>query len=147
NFAHWYDAVTGQDSSYTNRGLDIAAAFDPDGHGTHVAGIAAASDPNIGVAPAAQLIGIRVVPQPGEAVSNGDPLVTGLQWVLTHHTDFNIRVVNLSVGTDSNVNATPTLSSAESALIGQLQGLGVTVVAASGNNYAEFLAPGVSDLA
>src|SRR5690242_14211241 len=35
NFVHFYDAVTQTD----------ATAFDPEGHGTHVAGIAASSNP------------------------------------------------------------------------------------------------------
>ncbi len=147
NFVHWYDAVTDQDSSYTSPSLAIAASFDPVGHGTHVAGIAASADPNIGVAPSAELIGIRAVPQPGEPVAgNRDPIVAALQWVIAHHQDFNIRVVNLSVGTDSNVNA-PSTTVAETGLIVQLQALGIAVVSASGNAYADFLAPGVSELA
>src|SRR5207248_11104365 len=54
--------------------------------------------------------------------------------------------VNLSVGTDSNVNGPPT-TSADTALISRLQALGVAVVGAAGNAYADFLAPGVSELA
>src|SRR5262249_38154301 len=124
NFAHYYDAVTGQD--YGNGSQSIAAAVDPNGHGTHVAAIAPASDPNIGVAPGAQLIGIRAVPQPGEAVDpNRDPLGSALQWVVSHYQDFNIRVVNLSVGTDSNVNSATLVTTADTALISQLQSLGI----------------------
>src|SRR5713101_8073694 len=36
NFVHWFDAVTNLDSSYTDVNVDVAAAFDPIGHGTHV---------------------------------------------------------------------------------------------------------------
>ncbi len=143
NFVHWFDAVTNQDFSYTDVSLDVAAAFDPVGHGTHVAGIAASSSPDIGVAPAASLIGIRAVAAPGEVVPpNTDPIALGLQWVVAHHQDFNIRVVNLSIGNGTNLNSAPPVTSGEAALIAQLQSLGVTVVAASGNNYADFLAPG-----
>jgi len=44
----------------------ISNAYDPNGHGTHTAGIEAATDPEIGVATHANLIGIRGLPAPGE---------------------------------------------------------------------------------
>jgi subtilisin family serine protease len=146
NFVHYYDAVTQTDSSYTNVGQDVADAFDPDGHGTHVSGIAASSNPDIGVAPAAGLIGVRALPADNESLPvNEDPIANALQWVVNHYQQFNIRVVNLSLGNyQTNINAVQPRTQGEAALIAQLEGLGVTVVAASGNNYATFVAPGES---
>jgi hypothetical protein len=134
NFVAFYDAVTPTNVN----------AFDPEGHGTHVAGIAASSNPDIGVAPGASLVGIRALPAPGENLPvNEDPIANALQWVADHYQQFNIRVVNLSLGNyQTNINTPPQRTQGEAALIAELEGLGVTVVAAAGNNYATFLAPG-----
>jgi subtilisin family serine protease len=144
NFVHYYDAVTRTDSSYTNVSQDVAAAIDPEGHGTHVSGIAASNNPDVGVAPGASLIGIRALPGPNESWPvDHDPIADGLQWVADHYQQFNIRVVNMSLGNyATNVNTLQQRTQGEAALIAQLEGLGVTVVAAAGNNYATFEAPG-----
>jgi Subtilase family/Bacterial pre-peptidase C-terminal domain len=149
NFAHYYDAVTGWDSSYTDVNQDVRDARDPRGHGSHVAGIAASSNPDLGVAPGARLIGIRALPGPGEAwPANRDPIADGLSWVLQHQQQFNIRVVNMSLGDYStNVNDPDRVqqlrnTDGEARLIARLEALGVTVVSASGNNYAQFVAAG-----
>lgn len=144
NFVHWYDAVQRRD------GGDVAgsvnAAFDPEGHGTHVAGIAASSNPDLGVAPAARLIGVRALPAAGEALpSSRDPLLDALQWVLAHVQDYNIRVVNMSLGVpDTNINQELQRTQGEAYLIDQLERLGVTVISAAGNDYADFAAPGAT---
>lgn len=145
NFVHWYDAVTQQDSSYTDLAANISAAFDTGGDGSHVAGIAASHNPDIGVAPRANIIAIRALPQIGESVpSYYDPVANGLQWVIDHHQQFNIKVVNMSLGVYStNINTIQAREQGQAALIARLEGLGITVVSSSGNNYASFQAPGV----
>ena len=56
---------------------------------------------------------------------------------------FNIKVVNMSLGAYStNINTVQARVQGEAALIAQLESLGVTVVSASGNNYASFETPG-----
>ncbi len=144
NFVHWYDAVTRQDFSFTNIAENVAAAFDPSGHGSHVAGIAASNNPDIGVASGASIIGIRALPQPNESLPrNYDPVAGALQWVVDHYQQFNIKVVNMSLGVYStNINNVQSRIQGEAALIAQLEGLGVTVVSATGNNYASFVSPG-----
>ncbi|HLO42259.1 MAG TPA: S8 family serine peptidase, partial [Phycisphaerales bacterium] len=136
NFVAWYDAVTR--SSAGN-------AFDPDGHGTHVAGTAAGSNPAIGVATSARLIGIRALPADGERQPSHDTVAEGLQWVINNHATYNIKVVNMSLGVPGvNVNTPQARTDAEASRIAQLEALGVTVVTASGNSYADFAAPGAS---
>src|SRR6185503_13555466 len=75
--------------------------YDDNGHGSHVAGIIAGNgyDSNgqkAGVAPDADLISLKVLDGAGRGnISN---VIAALDWVLAHHAEHNIRVVNLSVG-------------------------------------------------
>jgi serine protease AprX len=73
------------------------------GHGTHMAGIIAGqgtSNVNYqGVAPAANLISVKVAG--GTGATDVSVVLAGLQWVVTHRAQYNIRVLNLSFGTDS----------------------------------------------
>lgn len=134
NVTGWYDALTRSSAG---------AAFDPSGHGTHVAGIVASSNPEIGVAYRAHVVPVRVLPAPGESQPRHDALLDAFQWVINNAAAYNIRVVNLSLGTDSNLNGELPPSSF-SGPIGQLESLGITVVAASGNSYAQYLTAGSS---
>lgn len=134
NFAAWYDAVT--ESS-------AGTPIDPSGHGTHVAGTAASSNPAIGVATQARLIGIRGLPSANEPYPDHDPVLEGLRWVINHSQQYNIRVVNLSLGSPSNINGNLPASSYQP-FFAELERLGITIVAASGNSYANYAAPGSS---
>lgn len=129
NFVAWYDAVDQTDAT---------SPFDPNGHGTHVAGTAAARDPDIGVATRARLIGVRALPDGSERPRH-NTVAAGLQWVIDNQARYNIRVVNMSLGVPGhNFNSVPDDPSGEAALIRRLERLGVTVVTASGNSYADF---------
>ena len=119
-------------------------AVDNNGHGSHTSGTAASSNPNIGVAYGASLVDVKVLPDPGEAGLAGDPLDRGLQWVALHASQFNIKVVNMSLGFSGvNLNFTPALDQIGFD-IQQLQSMGITVVSSSGNSYAQFATPGAS---
>jgi subtilisin family serine protease len=136
NFTAWYDAVNRTSSN---------SPFDPDGHGTHVSGTAAARNPEIGVATRARLIGVRALPGDGERRPRHDTVADALSWVLTNATRYNIRVVNMSLGVPTiNLNAAASGFDTWENLIDQLEGVGVTVVSASGNSYGEFASPGAS---
>ncbi|MEY2566447.1 MAG: hypothetical protein QOE35_976 [Actinomycetota bacterium] len=77
-------------------------AQDDYGHGTHVAGIAAASKDNgigiAGVAPDAQLVIAKVLYPDNQGSASGsiDDINAGIKWVVDH----GARVVNLSLGSD-----------------------------------------------
>src|SRR4051812_23779746 len=124
----------------------VAGAFDHVGHGSHVSGIAASSNPNIGVAYKASLIDIHAVADPGEPQLGGSAILRGLQWVELHAQQFNIRVVNMSLGVSANFNAgSSQLQQTDIArTIHDLEALGITVVSSSGNSYAEFATAGAS---
>jgi serine protease AprX len=69
--------------------------YDPYGHGTHVAGVAAGSGAEMagkfrGVAPEADIIGVRIT-SVGEAIK-------GIQWAIENKEKYNIKVLNMSLG-------------------------------------------------
>lgn len=103
------------------------ATSDCDGHGTHVAGLAAGS--TVGVATQARLIAVRVLD------CNGDgevaDVVTALQWVRLHHRSGVAAIVNLSFGVDLGDDGT-SIDREVQALIDE----GVVVTVASGNGDA-----------
>src|SRR5207248_2928836 len=79
----------------------LATPGDPGGHGTHVAGTiagngSASGGQFIGVAPQANLVDVRVLDAEGRGLTSS--VVLGVQWVLDHRTQYNIRVLNLSLG-------------------------------------------------
>jgi hypothetical protein len=147
NVVGWYDAVTQQPNATLTAANDPSNAFDHDGHGSHTSGIAASSNPAIGVADGAHLVDIRVFADSGEAQLGGDPVLRGLQWVALHANDYNIKVVNMSLGTpgvNANVVGTQYSQQDEAREINTLEGMGITVVSASGNSYANDPTPGAS---
>jgi subtilisin family serine protease len=118
----------------------VSSAVDNDGHGTHVSGIAASSDSSIGVADGASLIDVKVIADSGETQLSGDPLLRGLEFVAEYASQFNIKVVNMSLGESTssggvNDNTVPAADDI-SREIQTLEKLGITVVAAAGNSYA-----------
>lgn len=146
NFLRFFDAVGNGQSAGTDPGSDVASqAFDPpgQGHGTHVAGTVGSTNPEVGVATGANLIGVRVLLSEGDSQPQVNPLVAGLQWVLANQDDYNIRVVNLSLGTNTNFSNVPNQDDV-GRLIDQLEDRGVTVVSASGNSYGGFASPGTA---
>ena len=148
NIVAYFNAVTQRFTAPLDPNF-LADAKDTEGHGTHVSGIAAATDPNIGVATQAHLVEVHVLPGANEIQAVADPVLNGLEFVALHAKQFNIKVVNLSLGSifPANVNATPALDQ-EGAEIKVLESMDITVVAASGNSYADFApAPGEGVLA
>src|SRR5215213_7094516 len=74
---------------------------DPYGHGTFVAAAAAggagAGAEYSGVAPGVSLLNVRVLNSAGEGTV--ETVLAGLDWVAAHARQYNIRIVNLSLGT------------------------------------------------
>lgn len=119
----WYDAVNGRPRPY-----------DDNGHGTHVAGIAAgngyASEGRYrGVAPGARIAAVKVADANG--FTSMSRVIAGMQWVLAHRRRYGIGVVNLSLGADPSEPYwnDPLCMAAE-----QLWRAGIVVVAAAGND-------------
>ena len=106
---------------------------DDNGHGTHVAGIAAASGQYgvTGVAPAASLVVAKVLDCQGSG--QYQDVVSGINWVVAH----GARVVNLSLG-DASIGGLVDTSNLQQSPLGQaLQAAwnaGAVPVIAAGNN-------------
>jgi serine protease AprX len=109
--------------------------YDDNGHGTHVAGIIGGNGYSsrgkyIGVAPSCNLIGVKVLDHRGDG--NISDVLAGLQWIIDNRKKYNIRIVNISVGTTAKENMD------ENSLL--VQGVnavwdsGLVVVVAAGNN-------------
>ena len=114
------------------------------GHGTHMAGIIAGHDTGvdarnawkdsssfIGMAPDARLVSVKVAD--GHGNTDVSQVIAGIDWVVQHAHDpgFNIRVLNLSFGTDSTQSyvTDPLAYAAEVAW-----GKGIVVVVSAGNS-------------
>jgi serine protease AprX len=107
---------------------------DPFGHGTHVASIAAGNGrisrgEYLGVAPNANIINLRVLNSQG--LGRVSYILAGLDWVYQNRAAYNIRVVNLSLGTAAveSYKNDPVCKA-----VRKLVDAGVVVVAAAGNN-------------
>jgi serine protease AprX len=132
NDAHAAFGHGGLTSVRTNGDND--SSDDPNGHGTHVAGIIKGKDPlgrYIGVSPDAELISIKIGNRFG--ASKESNILEGLQWVFDNRAARNIKVVNLSVSAGT---ANSYVTSAICAAVEQLWINGVVVVVASGNRGA-----------
>ncbi|HVG35209.1 MAG TPA: S8 family peptidase [Pyrinomonadaceae bacterium] len=75
---------------------------DPYGHGTHVAAMAAgsnhvASGAYTGVAPRANIVNVRVLNSQG--TGSASDVVAGVDWCIANKATYNIRVINMSLGT------------------------------------------------
>src|SRR5215204_4856738 len=107
---------------------------DPFGHGTHVASIVAGNGrisrtEYVGVAPNANLINLRVLNSQG--TGRVSYMLGALEWVYQNRAAYNVRVVNLSLGTPAveSYKNDPVCKA-----VRKLVDAGVVVVAAAGNN-------------
>jgi sugar lactone lactonase YvrE len=140
------NVVQGPDLS-TTAGVAGMYGLDAYGHGTFMAGIIAGRDAGVtpgqesslpgsstafvGVAPDATLVNVKV----GAPDGSVDPsqVIAALDWVAAHHADpgVNIRVVNLSYGSNSTQ---PYLIDPVAAAVERVWKAGVVVTAAAGND-------------
>jgi serine protease AprX len=127
----WKDFVNGGTTPY-----------DDAGHGTFIAGVIAgdgtASLPLAsggqaamqfrGVAPAANIVGIKVLDNTG--VGRSSTLIAGIAWAIAHKDEYNIRVLSISIGGDpvGPAGMDPVDLACEAATKA-----GIVVVAAAGN--------------
>jgi serine protease AprX len=78
--------------------------LDTFGHGTHMAGLIAGDGTSsagqwVGAAPGADLISLKVASWNG--ATDTSSVIAALRWAVTNKDRFNIRVINLSFGTDA----------------------------------------------
>jgi serine protease AprX len=140
--------VNGADVSFESQSPYLRY-LDTFGHGTHMAGIIAGRDPawtpgsastNFGgIAPDARLVSIKAADAFG--ATDVSQVIAAIDWVVQHRRDngMNIRVLNLSFGTDGTLDQSYLLSPlAYAAEVAWRNG--IVVVAAVGNNSSPYTA-------
>jgi len=136
--------LNGPDLSFESQNSDLRY-LDSFGHGTHLAGIIAGQSDGtpdrittkeakknfLGVAPNARIVNVKVATRNG--ATDVSQVIAALDWVVQHRNDngMNIRVVNLSFGTDSTQSyyLDPLAFAVE-----QAWAKGIVVVVAAGND-------------
>lgn len=98
---------------------------------THVTGIACGNGSlsagrYAGIAPEAQVVSIKILDRMGQG--NSAQAVRGLRWIMDNARKYNIKVVNLSIGTNDRRSNLPLQDA-----VAQLWRMGLVVVAAAGN--------------
>lgn len=108
--------------------------YDPNGHGTHVASIAAGwgiANPDFrGVAPGASLIGLKI-DGGGTTSSNA---IAAYEWVVEHAEEYNIRVATISFGFGIATDGTTALERAVDAT----WDAGVVTTKSNGNSGPDY---------
>ncbi|MDQ1490713.1 MAG: serine protease AprX, partial [Actinomycetota bacterium] len=108
--------------------------LDSFGHGTFVAGIlagdgAASDGANRGVAPKADLVPVKIAGRSG--ATDVSHVLAAIQWVVSFRDKYGIRVVNLSLGTDSTQ---PYLRSPLNYAVERAWDAGIVVVVSASNS-------------
>lgn len=121
---HFLDTVNGEKNYY-----------DDNGHGTHIAGIIGGTgtySPTAltGIAPNCHFVGIKVLNERGEGSS--EQVIAGIHWLLEHHREYGIRIVNISVGSTRSKRFDETSPLVRG--INKLWEAGLCVLTASGNH-------------
>jgi subtilisin len=105
---------------------------DDSGHGTHVAGIIAAEDNDIGVigvASQASLYAVKVLDRSGSGYVSD--VISGIEWCIAN----GMHIANMSLGTDADIGALEAACEAAA-------DAGVLLVAAAGNDGGDVDYPG-----
>ena len=119
--------------------------YDDNGHGTHVSGIACgngflSNGKYMGIAPESNLISLKILDENGKG--NSADVLAGLQWILDNKKKYNIKIINLSIGTKDEGGSDPLIKAVEN-----LWDNGIIVVIAAGNNgpsKSSVTSPGIS---
>lgn len=126
-----YDAAGGADATPLGGAITVVAPASDEGHATHVAGtIVGGGDRSggvyKGVAPDARYVNVKVFTGPNQTSSS--VVLNGLDWVLDHREDLDIRIASLSLGGRAS-DGRDALSRAVNVAVDK----GLVVVAAAGN--------------
>ncbi|NDB65786.1 MAG: hypothetical protein EB168_08985, partial [Euryarchaeota archaeon] len=129
----FYDAINNPDAT---NGTEIFP-YDDNGHGTHCAGITAGTGApdyqHIGVAPKANLVGVKVLD--GGGSGSFAAVMAGMEWTVEKRHEFNIRAASMSLG--ALTGAIEWTSSEEDSVNRQANAMvraGIALYIAAGNN-------------
>ena len=123
-------------------------AYDDNSHGTHVSGIIGGNGLMSngiyrGIAPQCNLLPIKVLNSLG--TGSPDIILEGIEWIIHNIKKYNIRIVNISIGT--KVSSCQDEESALVKAVDAMWDLGLTVITSAGNygpEYNTITTPGIS---
>ena len=129
----FYDAINNPEAT---NGTEIFP-YDDNGHGTHCAGITAGTGaPNyqhIGVAPRANLVGVKVLD--GGGSGSFAAVMAGMQWTVDNRHEFNIRAASMSLGALTGaIEWTSSEEESVNRMANEMMRAGVTLFIAAGNS-------------
>ena len=129
-------------------GTDIEA-YDDQGHGTHCAGITAGTGAPtfeyIGVAPQAQLVGVKVLSESGSG--SFAQVMQGMQWTIDNRHKFNIRAASMSLGGPGASEWTASEQESTNRMANEMVRNGIALFIAAGNSafVAQIGTPGSAE--
>ena len=128
----FYDAVN---SPELTDGTEVKA-YDDQGHGTHCAGITAGTGaPDYlykGVAPRAQLVGVKVLDSGGSG--SFATVMAGMEWTVEKKNIFNIRAASMSLGGPGAIEWTSSEEESVNRMGNEMMREGVALFIAAGNS-------------
>ncbi len=129
----FYDAINHPEAT---NGTEIFP-YDDNGHGTHCAGITAGTGaPNyqhVGVAPRANLVGVKVLD--GGGSGSFAAVMAGMEWTVEKRHEFNIRAASMSLGALTGaIEWTSSEEESVNRMANEMMRAGVTLFIAAGNS-------------
>ena len=129
----FYDAINNPGAT---NGSEIFP-YDDNGHGTHCAGITAGTGApdyqHIGVAPQANLVGVKVLD--GGGSGSFAAVMAGMEWTVEKRHDFNIRAASMSLGALTGaIEWTSSEEESVNRMANEMVRAGVTLFIAAGNS-------------
>lgn len=141
----FYDPVNNPEKT---NGTEIKA-YDDQGHGTHCAGITAGTGAPtydyVGVAPQAQLVGVKVLDSGGSG--SFATVMAGMEWTVDKRHDFNIRAATMSLGGIGAIEWTSSEEESVNRMANEMVRAGVALFIAAGNSVfsAQIGTPGSAE--
>jgi len=110
--------------------------YDDHGHGSHCAGTTAGTGaPNYehtGMAPQAQLVGVKVLD--GGGSGSFAQVMMGMEWTVDMRHDFNIRAASMSLGGPGAIEWTSSEEDSVNRMANEMMRSGIALFIAAGNN-------------
>ena len=130
----FYDPVNNPDKT---NGTEIQA-YDDQGHGTHcagtVAGTGAPTYEHPGMAPQANLVGVKVLDAGGSG--SFAVVMAGMQWTVENRYKFNIRAASMSLGGPGPIEWTSDEEDSVNRYANEMVRAGISMLIAAGNSAA-----------
>ncbi len=128
----FYDVINAPDQT---NGTDVTP-YDDQGHGSHCAGITAGTGAptyeHVGIAPEAQLVGVKVLDSGGSG--SFAQVMQGMQWTVDNRHKFNIRAASMSLGGPGASEWTASEQESTNRMANEMVRAGIALFIAAGNS-------------